>query len=169
MKILVSEIPEEGLDLEDEETIESDTGVFLKAKLILRVERISSEVFLKGNISTELELVCSRCLKEFISDISIPLDLTYRPIEEMTVEEKYELSHDELDTGFYKNDELDLYEISKEQVLLSIPMKPLCSTSCKGICPKCGADLNEKTCGCDLKQTDPRLQILDKYLKGRKE
>lgn len=170
MKITVSEIPEEGLDLEEEEPIEPETaGVAEKAKLRLNIRKTDSEVLLKGEITASLRLACSRCLKDFTRDVSIPVDLAYHPLDELRVEEKYELRPDELNTGFYIEDEVDLKELSKEQVLLNVPMKPLCSEDCKGICPRCGKDLNEGPCGCDLRQTDSRLKVLDKFLQGRKE
>jgi uncharacterized protein len=170
MKITVSEIPEEGLDLEDEEPVEAETaGMAEKAKLRLNIRKAGSEVLLRGDIAAVLRLVCGRCLRDFKAEVSIPVDLAYHPVEELRVDERYELSPDELNTGFYKDDELDLLELTKEQVLLTVPMKPLCSDTCKGICPRCGKDLNEGPCGCDLKHTEGGLKMLDKFLKGRKE
>jgi uncharacterized protein len=74
-----------------------------------------------------------------------------------------------METGFYRGDELDLTEVTKEQVLLGLPMKPLCSESCKGLCPACGADLNLGPCGCGGKAVDQRFQALEKLLKKGKE
>jgi uncharacterized protein len=170
MKIQVSEIPDEGMDIEDEESIESETsGIALIAFLKLRVEKIGTEVRLKGKIETGLTLECSRCLKPFRSDLSVPLDLVFVPAEEVEEEEGHELASDELNTGFYREGELDLGEISGEQVLLNVSMKPLCSESCKGICPVCGTDLNERACQCTPVRGDDRMQALRKYFEKRKE
>lgn len=176
MKILVSEIPEEGLDLEGEEPIEhegttapDEKASVSKTRLLLRVEKVDSEVLLKGTITARLKLACSRCLSSFVKDISVPVNIAYHLADELSGEDNHELHPDEMDTGFYRNDELDLQEISREQVLLNIPMKPLCGDSCKGICPKCGVNLNEGICKCNLKQTDDRLRKLQEYLKGKKE
>jgi uncharacterized protein len=170
MKITVSEIPEEGLDLEEEEPIESETaGMAERAKLRLNITKTDSEVLLRGEIAAVLRLVCGRCLKDFKTEVSIPVDLAYHPVKDLRADERYELSPEELNTGFYKDDELDLLELTKEQVLLTVPMKPLCNEACKGICPRCGKDLNEGPCGCDLKQTEGGLKMLDKFLKGGKE
>lgn len=170
MKILVSEIPEEGLDIHEEENIGAETGgVAEKATLSLRVEKIDAEVRLKGTIEADMSLQCSRCLKPFSADISVPVDLVFVPAEEADRAEGHELASDELNTGFYRGGEIDLTGISGEQVLLNTPMKPLCSESCKGICPVCGTDLNEKTCDCSPKTGDERMQVLKKFFERRKE
>lgn len=173
MKILVSEIPDEGIDIEEEEAIGEGTGgLATKAVLSLRVEKFGVEVWLRGSIKTTLGLTCGRCLRDFASDLIIPAELQYRPIEEISGpdrsgEERRELSADELDTGFYKDNELDLGEVTSEQVLLNAPMKPLCSEACRGICPKCGANLNETSCGCRTGEADYRLEKLKEYLERK--
>ncbi len=59
-----------------------------------------------------------------------------------------------------ENMEFNLDELCRTDVLLHIPMKHLCREDCKGICQKCGKNLNEGDCGCSLKEIDPRLQAL---------
>jgi uncharacterized protein len=170
MKIQVPEIPDEGLDIVGEEDIESETnGVAAKAGFKVRVEKNGAEVWLKGSIEAVLNLECSRCLKPFESGLSIPVDIVFLPAEDAAGEEGRELASDELSTGFYRGGEIDLGEISGEQVLLNVSMKPLCSDSCKGICPVCGADLNEGACGCTPKKGDDRMQALKQYFASRKE
>lgn len=168
MKITVSEIPEGGLEIKGEEPME-EGGPGAKVKYRLRAEKSGKSVLISGEVNAQLSLTCSRCLRDFRQELSLPVGLEYSPAEDLGEEKSHELVPGELNTGFYSGDELDTGEISKEQVLLSIPMKPLCSESCKGICPKCGADLNEKDCGCELKKTDHRLQALEKYIKKVKE
>ncbi len=53
--------------------------------------------------------------------------------------------------------------------MLSVPMKPLCSDECKGICPSCGANLNAAGCGCRIERVDDRMAALKKYFEDRKE
>lgn len=55
---------------------------------------------------------------------------------------------------------IDVDELTVTDILLELPSKNLCSDSCKGLCPICGADLNKTTCSCSTKQTDPRLEVL---------
>ena len=56
--------------------------------------------------------------------------------------------------------EIDLTEAVQEQILLSLPLRPLCREDCKGLCPGCGEDLNKGACGCSGKAVDPRLAVL---------
>lgn len=168
MKILVSDITDEGLDLEFEETFSSELLSLLSpASVALRVEKIAAEVLVKGEVNTRVELQCSRCLKNFQRDMDVTINVVYHPVEELKGEEKHEIKDDELDMGFYQGDELEVHELVMEQILLNVPMKPLCSEACKGICPKCGADLNVKACNCERKEVDPRLEVLKKLLDGK--
>lgn len=59
---------------------------------------------------------------------------------------------------------IDIDELVRDDILLELPSKYLCSNECKGLCPKCGINLNEKTCGCTVKETDPRLEALRKLI-----
>ncbi len=61
-------------------------------------------------------------------------------------------------------DELNLAELSRTEVMLQIPMKHLCSPTCKGLCSQCGANLNLSSCNCNKKQIDPRLAALAELL-----
>ncbi len=172
MKILLSDITDDGLDLElefEEPLVSEPLRLLSPVKARLRIEKVSSEVFAKGEVSAAIELQCSRCLKKFSKTIEANVNVVYHPVEELKGEEKHEIKEDELDMGFYKGEELDVHDIVTEQIILSVPMKPLCSESCKGICPKCGADLNVNTCSCGMKEPDPRLAVLKKLINDRKE
>ncbi|MEW6569928.1 MAG: DUF177 domain-containing protein [Nitrospirota bacterium] len=164
MKILISEIPEEGLALELHESLESDLIVSpINARL--KIDKVGTEVIVKGSLTAEVKLQCSRCLKDFIMVVSVPVDVVYRPVEELRGEEIREIKGDELDMDFYSGDELDILDLLKEQIILNLPMKPLCSEFCKGICIKCGADLNQDSCSCVADEIDPRFEALKRFLK----
>ena len=168
MKIVISEIPEEGIDVEFNEniTLESvKTASPLHA--VLNIRTIGSEVLVNGMLDGELELVCSRCLNVYTMRVRPQINVVYEPSEVINKEEHHKLKSDELDTGFYKNDTLDTDEVMVEQLLLDLPMKPLCSPECKGICPKCGADLNVLSCNCDASEKDTRLKVLEQLLKKK--
>lgn len=170
MKIVLSDITDEGLDLEFEETFEPDPFKPLSpVKASLHVDKFGSEVFVKGMVRAALELECGRCLKPFSYEADLEVDVVYRPVSELEGEEKHEIKDDELDTGFYEGDELEIQDLLKEQIILSIPIKPLCSESCRGICPACGTDLSTDTCECEEKATDSRLEILKNLLDKGKE
>jgi uncharacterized protein len=169
MKVQVSDITDEGLDLEFQETVKVSLPLLSPVKARLRFEKVGSEVLAQGEVTTRMELQCSRCLRNFPRDMDMNINVVYHPVEELRGEEKHEVREDELDMGFYKDDELDIQDLVMEQILLNIPMKPLCSESCRGICPKCGADMNVNPCRCEQKETDPRLAVLKKLLEEGKE
>ena len=169
MKVQVSDITDEGLDLEFQETVKVSIPLLSPVKALLRLEKVGSEVLAQGQATTRMELQCSRCLRNFPKDMDMKIDVVYHPVEELRGEEKHEVREDELDMGFYRDDELDIQDLVMEQILLNVPMKPLCSESCRGICPKCGADMNVNPCRCEQKETDPRLAVLKKLLEEGKE
>lgn len=169
MKVIISEIPEEGLELELTEKISSDEYITIVSPVeaSLRIDKRGSEVIITGTAKGTVELQCGRCLKIFGMDIDSRIDVVYHPASEINKEEHYELKGDELDTGFYTNDILDTDNLLKEQLVLNVPMKPLCSEGCKGLCPKCGIDLNITQCNCPTSEIDSRLAVL-KQLLGKK-
>ncbi len=169
MKIRIPDIPEEGLevDLEEELDIEGFSLVS-PVKARLSITKVAVEVMVSGDMSVELDTVCSRCLKGFRQVKELPVNVVYHPVEEIGAE-KHELHGDEMDMGFYRGDELNLHDLLREQVMLNAQMKPLCDEACKGICPKCGTDLNTGVCTCEDHEIDPRLEVLKKLLNKGKE
>jgi len=115
---------------------------------------------LVGDVKTTLELPCSRCLEPFRWPVDSHFDLRYQPKSHNTGEGEYEIEEDDLTTAFYENDEIDLAQLMEEQFYLSLPMKPLCTEDCKGLCPQCGKNLNRDTCDCKRDWDDPRFAAL---------
>ncbi|MGC9159324.1 MAG: YceD family protein, partial [Terracidiphilus sp.] len=66
----------------------------------------------------------------------------------------------EAEIGYYQGDSLALEDVLREQVLLSLPVRTLCKPDCKGLCPRCGENRNEKACHCDEATSDPRWEAL---------
>jgi len=116
-----------------------------------------------GNVKTTLELPCSRCLEPYTLPVDQRFDLRYQPHAQNTGEGEREIEEDDLTTAFYENDEIDLGQLMREQFYLALPMKPLCSDDCKGLCPACGANLNRTTCDCNRSWEDPRLAALKEF------
>ncbi len=163
MRLNIFDIPDDGLQQELVLPIAiNDSAKPDMAHVFLKVFRFGKKILVEGTLKISVSLNCSRCLRDF----SYPADTAFRdeyePAEEIKGEDDQELTEQELDLSFYSNDELDIPEIIKEQVILSIPMKPLCNTDCQGICPKCGKDLNDGACGCKEEGIDPRLAPLNK-------
>ena len=115
---------------------------------------------LAGHTRTTLELPCSRCLEPLTIPMDLPFDLRYQPHTANAGEGEREIEEDDLSTAFYENDEIDLEQLMREQFYLALPMKPLCSDTCRGLCPVCGTNLNRGTCDCKRGWDDPRLAPL---------
>ena len=164
MKIRIPDIPDEGLTLDIEESIDTNS-VLSPVSARLRTEKAGAEIMVKGDLRAEIKLICSRCLKEYNGKLTVSVDVVYHPVDELKDEAHLnEVKSEELDLDFYSGEEIDLIDLVKEQVELNIPMKPLCDDACKGICPKCGTDLNIRSCTCSVKDIDPRFESLKKLL-----
>ena len=120
---------------------------------------------LVGTARTELELPCSRCLDPFRMPVDASFDLRYLPATEMTADEEREVQDEDLETSYYRDDQIDLNELLREQFYLALPMKPLCREDCKGLCAQCGTNLNTGTCACAARWEDPRLAPLKGLIK----
>src|SRR3954447_4929471 len=115
---------------------------------------------LVGRAQTTLELKCSRCLESFTAPVDQEFDLRYQPHSVNSGEDEREIEEDDLTTAFYEKDEIDLGHLMHEQFVLALPMKPLCSEACKGLCVACATNLNTTTCDCKPVWEDPRLAAL---------
>jgi len=124
-------------------------------------ERVGAEIRISGTVNGAVELSCSRCLELSQCGISRSFDLFFRQRdEEMFDEDDIELSEDDMRTTYFAGTQLDIGEIIREQVLLSLPMKVLCATECKGLCPVCGTNLNMNTCHCSVERFSPHIDKL---------
>ncbi|NOY39196.1 MAG: DUF177 domain-containing protein [Nitrospirae bacterium] len=166
MKIIVSEIEERGIDLDFSETLSQNSLLESIGPVTahLRIGRQGEEVRIEGDIQGTVALQCSRCLINFHKELSLNIDLLYHPAAEVAREESYEVPSDKINIGFYSNDELDITQVIREQMILSLPMKALCDEACRGLCPVCGADMNLQRCECKHEYIDPRLKSLKKLL-----
>lgn len=125
-----------------------------------RAEREVSGLRVRGTIETRLMLTCSRCLEAFPLPVQSRFDVTYASI--VPAGDDVELGARDLAVCHLEGDTVDLAEMVHEQVVLAIPMAPLCRPDCKGLCPHCGADLNQGPCGCGAGAGDPRFAVLRK-------
>src|SRR5215831_320779 len=116
---------------------------------------------LEGTVRTELELPCSRCLEPFRLPVDAAFDLRYLPASAMSTDEDRGIEEEDLETSYYRDDQIDLNELMREQFYLALPMKPLCQDECRGLCSHCGTNLNQGACGCAAEWKDPRLAALE--------
>ena len=144
-----------------------DYRVVAPVELSLDVEKEGGGAFrVNGRAQTTLELECSRCVEPFALTIDAPFELRYLPQEQNEGDTEREIQDDDLMTAYYSEGTLDLIEMLREQFQLALPMKPLCSDACHGLCPECGANLNRTTCGHEPKWEDPRLATLKGLLRN---
>ena len=94
-----------------------------------------------GQVRTELELPCSRCLEPFRLPVDQSFDLRYHPQADASSAAETEVAEEDLETSFYRDEQIDLNELLREQFYLALPMKPLCREDCKGLCPQCAYDI----------------------------
>ena len=149
--------------------VDENYRVAAPASLSFDIFKDGTTFRLVGGVKTTLELSCSRCLESFTSPLDADFDLRYQPHAMNTGEDEREIEEDDLSTAFYENEQIDLGQLMREQFQLALPMKPLCSEDCKGLCPQCGTNLNKASCDCSPAWKDPRLAGLQALLKRDKE
>ena len=141
--------------------------------LSMDVRKADGDAFqVGGRVTGRLELACGRCLDQYEIPVDSAFDLRYVPeAAAATVhqDDEREIEEDDLILAFYKDGALDVVELMREQFQLALPMKPLCSQACRGLCVECGANLNRTTCACTPKWEDPRLAALKGLLDRQKE
>ena len=106
-------------------------------------ELVDGQIRVLGTLHTRLELVCARCLDAVLEEVSRDFDLYYRPMATIAKEEEVHLKEDNTEIAFFQGDGLFLADVLAEQVNLAIPMKIICRSDCRGLCPNCGANLNK--------------------------
>jgi len=141
---------------------DADFTIVSPVKLKFEVFKDKDTFRLVGRTETTLGVPCSRCLEPMTEQVNATFDLRYQPHSTNTGEGEHEIEEDDLTTAFYQNDEIDLEHLMREQFYLALPMKPLCSDACHGLCPICGTNLNRETCDCTQESLDPRLEALKK-------
>ena len=105
------------------------------------------DILVRGQLSGYLDLACSRCLKSFTHPVAADFDLLLIPKPAAAPAEE-ELDSADLDLDYYNGEVVDLETLLREQIILMIPVKPLCDESCQGLCPQGGATLNQEACHC---------------------
>mgnify|MGYP006282706265 CR=1 FL=1 len=133
------------LKFHDIEFVNREIEIKDSVKLDLEIFNTEDSFVVEGKLKTELILSCSRCLQKYSSPIEL------------------DISEDVLKSEMEDEEELYLDDIIVDNILLSLPMKPLCSEDCKGICPQCGQNLNEGECDCEIDTVDPRLEKLKDF------
>lgn len=133
-----------------------------------RVRKVGVEVTITGRISTQIEVECSRCLKPHAEILDERFEVIYFPQPGISEHvDELELTEGELDCSYYEDDTISLPDLARDQLLLMIPVKPLCGSECAGLCPSCGKDLNAGPCNCVSQAGDSRFAVLGQLLRNQ--
>lgn len=123
----------------------------------LLVSKNQDQLICQGQVTASAKLECSRCLAGYdytvTPELNFVVDLAGGSEEARSEEEGYFVV--DPSSAFFEIDDL-----VREAIILSLPLKPLCSEECEGLCPVCGIDLNRAQCNCVRKETDPRWDQL---------
>jgi uncharacterized protein len=106
------------------------------------------EIRVQGKIKIAVDGACDRCLEAARLELDSEFDFFYRPVIKRGAHGEVHLEEGEIDISFYEGDGVELEEVLREFVLLAKPMQTLCQEGCKGLCPRCGANLNRAGCTC---------------------
>ena len=175
MEILLADIPDGGLEISRTNSdpwvsellsellggaYNSVDSIEVKASIHLCGNNINVE----GSVKYSSHYDCDRCLKNFCRNNKLDFHATLIPAAQRRKpkddQQEIELSGEDLEFGYYEGDRFDLSQIIKEQIILADTIQHICSESCKGLCTRCGKDLNTGKCECKQDETDPRWSAL---------
>ena len=133
----------------------------------ISIAKAGNKYVLDVSLSGGLRLRCDRCLESFHSHLESEFRLFLSPSPADTGEGEIELMEDDLSIDFITGDEIDLDDVVREQIYVSLPIKSLCSENCLGMCHICGNNLNNEECKCGKDQGHPGFSKLrNMKLKG---
>lgn len=178
MKIEVQHIPTQGARLEYVKP--ADTFDVLKRltergecrfvtpiTIVLNMVPERDMVKVDGLMTTAVQLTCSRCLTEFNCELRRRFTLRFSKAIPADVHRgdsgEVELTAEQIGLIFFRDDTIEFSDAVQEQIVLSIPYKPLCGEACKGMCTQCGADLNQGACGCPPKAAGNPFEVLKQH------
>lgn len=122
-------------------------------------EGVVRDIRVVGSLSTDIEVNCARCLENVGRSVQREFDLLYRPLGVDRRAEEVAIHEADTEIGYYTGAALALEDVLREQVLLAVPIKLVCTDACRGLCPHCGRNLNREQCDC-APPVDDRWQAL---------
>ena len=156
-------IPQGKLDFHFEEELDAQEYGFGEYLLVQPVScqgqavHIEGSFLVEGQYHTTVELCCSRCGQSFTTPVAGGFSVSFVAGDKVDWDgerDVYELSGDQADLG----------QVIAGEIFFSLPMQPLCRPDCRGLCPRCGADLNVSSCSCQDMEIDPRWEKLKDLL-----
>lgn len=135
----------------------------------ISITRAGSKYVVDGRLSGQLTLRCDRCLEPYGHHIEPDFRLFISVSHSDTGESELELLKEDLSVEFAAGEEIDLDDIIREQIYLSLPIKCLCREDCSGLCPICGVNLNKERCQCLQNSGHPGFSKLKNLILEGKE
>ena len=130
----------------------------------LNLRPAGETIMIDGTVATRASVTCQRCLKPFSLDIRAQVHVSAVPEAAATAQDRtdaeVELLADEIDVITHSGDIVDLRDEVAQQVIMALPFSPLCKKTCKGLCHRCGVNLNETTCRCDPEDAKSPFAVL---------
>lgn len=166
MKILFEKIPEPGLELEVNDASWFPEGDWarlgpVRAKLLLT--RRAQRVFVDGHLVFTSRFECDSCLEPYEESQDFPFKIAFEylaPDDPYWQTEEHQCPQTEMDVVVLEEPEIDILAMLAQQVILSVPVKRLCSEECRGLCPTCGQNLNKGQCSCRDRDYESPFQVL---------
>ncbi|MBE7182430.1 MAG: DUF177 domain-containing protein [Terriglobus roseus] len=121
------------------------------------------DIRLRGNVDGDFQASCARCAIAIPQHVDETFDLIFRPSGTDADQGERAITEAETEIGYYEASGLSLEDVVREQVLLTLPERALCREDCKGLCPHCGENRNERDCDCGSKQVDSRWSALQGF------
>jgi uncharacterized protein len=149
----------------------SEEDVELVAQVTGRVRfmRIGSGILVQGELESDAEIRCCRCLTEFVVPLKASVEEEFAAGGRFAPDGAVVGADQDPALTISEDHELDLREVARQQLLLALPTHPVCRPSCLGLCAQCGQDLNEARCEC-TPEPDPRWgALLELQLAGERE
>ena len=126
----------------------------------------AEEILIAGRLHVEMTGHCDRCLEPLSLPVACEFDLSYLPVDEAGDKPEAEIRTGDTEIGYYQGNGLELNDVLREQLLLSIPMQKLCREDCLGICPHCGQNRNLAICACRVDAADDRWAALKDLIRN---
>lgn len=155
------------LDINPEDTASFLYGVSFPSPMKVKGEITNTAGYMRMTLSMSVDYIteCARCLSEVNGTFSLDLEKTVAPRNLLSG-----LDEDKLDDyAIIEDGFLDMDEQLRAQLEMEFPVRFLCRDDCKGLCQRCGKNLNEGNCGCVEKEIDPRMAPLQKLLEQMKK
>lgn len=122
--------------------------------------QIVADIRLRGRFQGSFDVRCARCVEPVAVPLAAEYDLIFRPADADASPGERSITAPETEIGYYQGDGLLLEDVLREQILLALPVRTLCQSGCKGLCPSCGENRNHNECNCAEKEPDSRWEAL---------